>query len=310
MEPFSDILAVVNSETGPASCLERAIELAEHDGARLKLVEVVRDYSWLERLGGDRHAKVIRQLVEKSRDSLATRSESARARGIDVETKVCVGKSSTEIVKEAIRGGHDLVMKDAKGTGWFKGFFGTTGMQLLRSCPCAVWLVKPGPHTRYQRVMAAVDTASRDELHAELNRKILDAAKSFCRREESELLIVQSWDVYGETLLKGHMEKREFDDLMKRSRLEMEGLFAEFLSLHDSSPESPGVHLLHGDPIATLPLFAERERVDLVVLGTVARTGLVGALMGNTAEAILRKVECSVLALKPAAFVSPITPED
>jgi nucleotide-binding universal stress UspA family protein len=42
------------------------------------------------------------------------------------------------------------------------------------------------------------------------------------------------------------------------------------------------------------------------VLGTVARTGLTGLLMGNTTERILGDVTCSVLAVKPPGFVSPI----
>lgn len=41
-------------------------------------------------------------------------------------------------------------------------------------------------------------------------------------------------------------------------------------------------------------------------MGRVARTGLSGLFMGNTAETVLRSVDCSVLALKPDGFVSPV----
>jgi hypothetical protein len=41
-------------------------------------------------------------------------------------------------------------------------------------------------------------------------------------------------------------------------------------------------------------------------MGTVCRTGAAGFLIGNTAETILADVTCSILALKPEGFISPI----
>ena len=52
--------------------------------------------------------------------------------------------------------------------------------------------------------------------------------------------------------------------------------------------------------------MVDRLDVDLVVMGTVGRTGLKGLIMGNTAETILRSVRCSVLAVKPEGFVTPV----
>ena len=48
------------------------------------------------------------------------------------------------------------------------------------------------------------------------------------------------------------------------------------------------------------------EGIDLVVMGTVARAGIAGMLIGNTAERVLRKLPCSVLTVKPDGFVSPV----
>jgi nucleotide-binding universal stress UspA family protein len=45
-------------------------------------------------------------------------------------------------------------------------------------------------------------------------------------------------------------------------------------------------------------------------MGTVARSGTSGILIGNTAERILNSIECSVLALKPDSFVSSIKLRD
>jgi nucleotide-binding universal stress UspA family protein len=45
-------------------------------------------------------------------------------------------------------------------------------------------------------------------------------------------------------------------------------------------------------------------------MGTVARTGVAGLFIGNTAEAILEQIECSVLAVKPEGFETPVSLED
>ncbi len=50
----------------------------------------------------------------------------------------------------------------------------------------------------------------------------------------------------------------------------------------------------------------KKNAVDLLVLGTVARSGLGGFFIGNTAEKILNRIQCSVLALKPSEFKSSI----
>jgi len=42
-------------------------------------------------------------------------------------------------------------------------------------------------------------------------------------------------------------------------------------------------------------------------MGTVARTGIPGLIIGNTAESILSDIDCSLLAVKPEGFVTPIS---
>ena len=60
-------------------------------------------------------------------------------------------------------------------------------------------------------------------------------------------------------------------------------------------------HLLSGDPASALVHFAEREDVDLIVMGTHGRSGLTRLLMGSVAEAVVRRAHCPVLTLKQPA---------
>jgi nucleotide-binding universal stress UspA family protein len=69
-----------------------------------------------------------------------------------------------------------------------------------------------------------------------------------------------------------------------------------------------GGQLMHrrGEPEAVISDFVVGHGIDLVVMGTVARGGIPGLLIGNTAERVLRQLPCSVLAVKPDGFVSPV----
>lgn len=68
----------------------------------------------------------------------------------------------------------------------------------------------------------------------------------------------------------------------------------------------PKVYLIKGNPRQIVPQQVELLRPDLLVIGSAGRTGVSGLLMGNTAEAILNKVDCSVATVKPSGFKLPI----
>jgi nucleotide-binding universal stress UspA family protein len=59
--------------------------------------------------------------------------------------------------------------------------------------------------------------------------------------------------------------------------------------------------LLLGNPAQELVELAEREKVDLIVMGTHGRTGLSRLLMGSVAEEVVRRASCPVFTLKQPA---------
>lgn len=72
--------------------------------------------------------------------------------------------------------------------------------------------------------------------------------------------------------------------------------------LQNIVPASPRLdyshRLLQGDPASEIVNLAKAEHVDLIVLGTHGRTGLERLLLGSTAEQVLRRAPCPVLAVK------------
>jgi nucleotide-binding universal stress UspA family protein len=66
------------------------------------------------------------------------------------------------------------------------------------------------------------------------------------------------------------------------------------------------IDLLKGNPWEVIPQTTIRHSIDLLVMGTVCRTGISGVLLGNTAETVLDQVDCSLLTVKPSGFASPV----
>lgn len=54
-----------------------------------------------------------------------------------------------------------------------------------------------------------------------------------------------------------------------------------------------------GDPSPDILKFAEKERIDLIVMGTHGRKGLEHTVFGSVAEGVVRGASCPVLTINP-----------
>lgn len=66
------------------------------------------------------------------------------------------------------------------------------------------------------------------------------------------------------------------------------------------------VHRPRGRPEQEIPSLIDSLQVDVLVMGTVARTNIAGFGVGNTAENVFGEIKCSLLAIKPNGFVSSV----
>lgn len=236
-----------------------------------------------------------------------------RKQGIDVTTKVLSGRTSFSIIHEVTRSGHDLVVRVSKGAHSGRtGFFGTTSMRLLRKCPCAVWLVRPEAESRFGRVLAAIDPAPNDIIRDVMNNTVMDLATSVVKYEQGEMHVVHAWELFGEHLMKSRYKPGELAEAKRNAEAKVAAALDRSLSPYELTHDNERVHLVCDElgPGHAISKLANREQIDLIVMGTIARTGLTGALLGNTAEKVLDRIECSVLAIKPDGFVSPVSLPD
>jgi nucleotide-binding universal stress UspA family protein len=168
--------------------------------------------------------------------------------------------------------------------------------------------MKPG-QTQYQRIMACVDPdpENTNPQRQALDEKVLQLAVSLAKRESAKLHIVHAWVLFGEQVLLKRSSRESIDQWLMETEEAHHGELSELMGRIDTSEIECETHLVKGMPRDVLPSFAASHEVDLMVMGTVCRTGLAGFLIGNTAEVVLRQVTCSVLAVKPDGFLSPVS---
>ena len=61
--------------------------------------------------------------------------------------------------------------------------------------------------------------------------------------------------------------------------------------------------VLEGSPVRAIIKYAKEQNADLIVMASHGRTGFTRAILGSTAEAVVRKAPCSVLTLKQPTTV-------
>ena len=315
MQRFKNILLVYEGAEQGKSTINRAVNLATINRARLTVIDVIeeipRDYQML--ITALPPEEILALAVKEQNERLEHYITPIREAGVRVSAKVLVGKEFLEIIREVLLNNHDLVIKTARGKGGVRDIlFGSTAMHLMRKCPCPVWMMKPGQSQPYDRILAAVDVTASDTKENKLNTKIMDMATSLAHLEQSELHIVYAWNFPPKSYMNGEFGKSlgEIEKLESETHKLHKRYLDDFLKKYALDKIKYQVHLLKGKASDLISELAEKKQIDLIVMGTLCRTGIPGFFIGNTAEKVLHRVDCSVLTVKPEDFITPVTIEE
>lgn len=314
MQRFKNILLVYDGSESGQTTFARAIDLATRNQARLTVIQVIneipRDYSILLTA---LPAEEIMDAAIEEHTLLLEKYIAPFSQAANIQPIVVAGHEFIEIIKEVLRNNHDLVIKAARGmSGISDMLFGSTAMHLLRKCPCPVWMIKPGQEKCYGRIMAAVDVVPMEIEENDLNNRIMEMATALARQEKSELHTVHVWEKPDTNLWSDWLNHFPGDigSLINETKSMHTRWLDDFLKQYDLQHLQHCEHVLQGWADEEIPGFAEHHQIDLLVMGTVSRTGIPGFLIGNTTEKILHRINCSVLAVKPEGFITPIQLDD
>lgn len=307
MKRFKNISLVYECDQ---ATLDRTAQLAKENDASLTIVHAIKEFpaSWNQLYVDNKPVDVKKLVLDDQQEQLDQVATSVLSLGVHAQTRLLEGEPFVEIIRDVIQNQRDLVVMTMDNQlGWREYFFGNTISALIRDCPCPVLALKPMKHKCFRKILVAVDPVLVGDSHDTLNSLLLELASTLAELESAELHVVHAWRLVGESMMRGRFAIPEAD-IDNAAKLEFErrrGLLEDVLRKH--SITSSQVHLPKGDPIHAITDLVKDLEVDLLVMGTVCRTGIPGFIIGNTAEQILAKVECSTLTVKPLGFVSPVT---
>lgn len=316
MRSFQNILLEVHGDSMQPGLWRRTSRVASRSNARLTLARVIEDFPWYTRLVIPQAGELLELIHRDRTEQLQRLAETIleESPGTVLDVSVLQGHSAIELTRAVLRHGHDLLVKEAEAEGG--ALLGSTDLRLLRYCPCPVWITRRGESDApYRRIVAAIDPIPEDNDRNELDRQVLETALGMAEIEgpDTEVHVLHAWTAPGELLLRTgphRVPQHLVTEYARGMEHEIRRTIDRFLEPYHDQIAADRVHLLNGEARIVLPQFVAGRQVDLVVMGTLGRARLAGLLMGNTAETILGQLGCSVLALKPVAFKTPVSLDD
>ena len=313
MEMYQNILVVIDPTTEDQKALKRAIELAsrittanaDHQ-INITAFFSIFDFSYeMTTILSSGERDTMRQMVIKEKQLWLDDVISATNSQIGITSKVVWHNRPFEaIIGQVIDHNHDLVMKGTHQHDKFKSvIFTPTDWHILRKCPCPVLLVKEHEWPEQGNILAALHVGSDETEHLSLNNTITKQAKNIAQLITANVHLVNS---YPGTPVNIAIEIPEFDASEYNNA--MQAHHKEAMNKHANSFDIPltNTHVEEGLPETVIEQVALEIDAELVILGTVGRTGISAALIGNTAEHVIDQLNCDVLALKPDGYVSPL----
>ena len=209
------------------------------------------------------------------------------------------------IIRKVISETYDLVIKEST----LEQGIDQLSMRLVRKCPCPVWVMKYDS-SDFKRILAAVDIGEDYPETEALNKKIVELTHSLAQREGGEAHYLHTWRLEYEVMLRGPRFKvspEEIFEMKKELFNERQTKLGALLRDNHITHEERQVHLREGVSSEVIQLAINELDIDVVVMGSVGRSGIPGLLIGNKAEKLLNSINCTVLTVKPDGFKTPVT---
>lgn len=287
--------------------LERAARLARSSGARLTVVDVTGVPSYARPY---LPSSFEEEMAGRRRGDLALLA--AGVAGTSAESRLLQGRGTVALVDEVLAAGHDLVVREAARdlVAPRREPSGAVNTELLRRCPCSVLLVGPGGAAGNPRIAAAVDTSAEagGEPDRALNARIAETALLMAELEGGSVTLLHAWEVLAETTVRRLASPDGYSGYLTDARQRAADDFAHFTLSLGGRLSGLRAEMLRGEPEDVIPEFVVAEGIDLVVMGSVARSGISGFVIGNTAERVLPRLPCSLLVVKPGEAAAPGSP--
>jgi len=300
------ILVVVDPEHLACPAIAKAAVLAKafDAGVEILLCDAQPTYSPAMYPDAESVSALTAPIEAKHMVALDGLAKSMRDSGIKVSTRVEFGKPLHAVILariDAVR--PDLVIKDTHHHSIIRRTILTnTDWHLLRGCQPPLLLVKPREWSREPRIVAAVACGHPGDPPDYLSHAIVDLAALVARALGSHVEILHAWSpipVLAQSAgagMPGGGAIAVPEELIRNVRQIDRDALAHLARVHDVNESD--VHCLEGVAVEVLPSFAESNATDVVTMGVISRSAIDRLFVGNTAERVLERMPCDILAVK------------
>lgn len=277
---FNRLLVAVDGSESSLNALKESLRFAQGGSSTVRVVSVIPPYEGELRLVGVKNiAATMRGPYE---EALAQSEKIARDQGVRVQTLLAQGEPHEIIPEFAEAEKCDLIVVGVRGFNPAETVvLGSMTARIIGYSRINILVVPLQTTIGLTRLLVAVDGSN-------LGKKAVDLARNIQKSYGSKISLIAVADVpphlYGVDPIAAH-------SFIEKTRATLE----ESLGLGESYRAETQLILREGDPASTINEVARSEQIDLILMGSHGRTGLIRLLMGSVTERVIGHAPCPIL---------------
>jgi universal stress protein E len=295
------LVAVKDPARRRTSAAEKGAQLAHALGAELELFHCpdVSVFAGNEAEARKLHGAALRE----TRATCLRQLERLAARARKENLKVAVSTTwdypiHEAVIRRATHIGADLIVANChEGRRPAPALLRLIDWELIRYSPIPVLLVKNSRAYGRPAILAAVDPSQSFSKPAALDKEILRLADLLRQKTRGSLNVVHAHVTKLPLVMPALLAAPLIAEMGNEDVTEARKQLTALLRASKVTPSHR--YLANATPCEAISLVARRTRAAIIVMGSIARSGLKRAFIGNTAERIINDVSCDVLVVKP-----------
>ncbi|OVE80367.1 hypothetical protein BVY02_00375 [bacterium J17] len=308
------ILVYADTVDDNPDCLGVAMELTRQNQPIVFLLSVLPCFDELFSFFDNQTLRSSLQSdVEKQTLSgLQTIGELISESGVSPEVSIDSGSKVKKIVSYITDNNCDLLIKDVSGEiVHSRKILDSVDRKLIRHCPCPIWLVRDSSvtksETKSEKITAvAINAAAETPIERQLNSSLIRHGELVASVLGGPLVFLHVCDFDSAGILKSSFDHDSYLKYYKDVNLAAREALVNLLENEGIEKPNDKVAVLSGLPSPSIAEYCNNKSVDTLVMGTVGRSGLSGIVVGNTAERVVDRVDCSLLIVSPKEVRSKV----
>ncbi len=290
-KPQRKILIATDGSKAAEKAADFGIETLRFSGAKVYAAYVIDTTSYGSVPKDERLSKKVEQFEKIGHEATSYVEEKAKAAGMEAESIVLKGNPAEEIVNFAEDPNVYMIIVGSLGKSGIKRvMLGSVSEKVVRHAKVPVLVVRGLKEEKpHRQILIATDGSKAAENAADFGIEI--AGWSGAKVSAAYVIDIPSLD---SILMDEPWTKDMYNQLEKTGR--------EATSYVEENAKSAGIEaesiLLKGNAAKEILNFAEKQKVDIIVVGSLGKSGVQGFLLGNVSEKVLRNSKVPVLVVR------------